>query len=87
MRFLKVRSLWTIYLISARSSFLVPEDIEARLSHGSRERYDSQYRHFRHLHCDNPSLQRLIDLINKYHRCYDQEGYITYNKITINGDT
>ena len=63
--------------LSERSSFLVPEDIEARLSHGSRERYDSQYRHFRHLHCDNPSLQRLIDLINKYHRCYDQEGYIT----------
>jgi hypothetical protein len=21
-------------------------------------------------------LQLLIDLINKYHRCYDQEGYI-----------
>ena len=73
--------------LSERSSFLVPEDIEARLYHGSRERYDSQYRHFRHLHCDNPSLQRLIDLINKYHRCYDQEGYITYNKITVCGDT
>ena len=64
--------------LSERSSFLVPEDIEARLSRGSRERYDSQYCHFRHLHCDNPSLQHLIDLINKYHRCYDQEGYITY---------
>ena len=63
--------------LGERSLFLIPEDIEARLSHGSRERYDSQYRHFRHLHCDNPSLQRLIDLINKYHRCYDQEGYIT----------
>ena len=73
--------------LGERSSFLVPEDIEARLYHGSRERYDSQYRHFRHLHCDNPSLQRLIDLINKYHRCYDQEGYITYNKITVCGDT
>ena len=73
--------------LSERSSFLVPEDIEARLYHGSRERYDSQYRHFRHLHCDNPSMQRLIDLINKYHTCYDQEGYITYNKITVCGDT
>ncbi|MGM9786049.1 MAG: hypothetical protein ACI3ZS_04365 [Candidatus Cryptobacteroides sp.] len=62
--------------LGERSSFFVPEDIEARLSHGSRERYDSQYRQFRHLHCNPPSLQRLIDLINKYHRCYDQEGYI-----------
>ena len=64
--------------LGERSLFLIPEDIEARLSRGSRERYDSQYCHFRHLHCDNPSLQHLIDLINKYHRCYDQEGYITY---------
>ena len=64
--------------LGERSLFLIPEDIEARLSRGSRERYDSQYCHFRHLHCDNPSVQHLIDLITKYHRCYDQEGYITY---------
>ena len=64
--------------LGARSSFLVPEDIEARLSCGSRKRYDSQYRHFRGLKSDNPSLQRLIDLIHQFHRCYDQEGYITY---------
>ena len=62
--------------LGERSSFLIPEDLEARLSRGSRERYDNQYQRFRQLHCDNSSLQRLIDLINKYHRCYDQEGYI-----------
>lgn len=65
----------------ARSSFLIPEDIEARLCNsGSKERYDSQYQRFHNLRTDIPLLQSLIDLINKYHRCYDQEGYIN-NKL------
>lgn len=62
--------------LGSRSSFLIPKDIESRLSQGSRERYDCQYQRFRHLECDIPSLQHTIDLINKFHRCYDQEGYI-----------
>lgn len=64
--------------LGARSSFLIPEDLEVRLSRGSRERYDNQYQRFRQLECDIHSLQHLIDLINKLHRCYDQEGYIVY---------
>lgn len=64
--------------LGARSSFLIPEDLEVRLSRGSRERYDNQYQRFRQLKCNNQSLQHLIDLINKFHRCYDQEGYISY---------
>ena len=63
------------YLIS-RSSYLIPSDIEKRLSNGSMERYNAQLSKFSHLHCEQSSLQSLIDLINKYHRCYDQEGYI-----------
>ena len=63
------------YLLS-RASFLIPIDIEDRLRIGSMERYNTQLSKFRHLHCEQPSLQALIDLINKYHRCYDQEGYI-----------
>ena len=59
-----------------RAIFLIPADIEQRLSHGSRERYDAQYQKFRNLTTDIPSLQRLIDVIHKYRRCYDQEGYI-----------
>ena len=62
--------------LGTRASFLIPEDIEARLSRGSRERYLAQYRRFRQLQCALPSLRHLIDLIHKYHRCYDQEGYI-----------
>ena len=64
--------------LGERSSFLIPKDIEARLSCGSRERYDSQYQRFRQLECDIRSLQHLIDLIHTLHRCYDQEGYIVY---------
>lgn len=63
------------YLLS-RASFLIPTDIEERLCIGSMERYNAQLSKFRHLHCELPALQSLIDLINKYHRCYDQEGYI-----------
>ncbi len=59
-----------------RSSFLIFSDIEQRLSQGSSVRYDAQYRKFHTLHCSDKNLQSLVDLINKYHRCYDQEGYI-----------
>lgn len=59
-----------------RSSFLIPNDVEERLKHGSPERYNDQYQKFKNLSSDISDLQRLIDLIHKYHRCYDQEGYI-----------
>ena len=59
-----------------RASLLVPADIEQRLERGSAERYRDQYLRFRKLTADIPSVQRLIDLINLYHRGYDQEGYV-----------
>ena len=59
-----------------RASFLIPSDIEQRLAKGSQDRYNNQYRKYHTLHCDIPYLQSLIDLINKHHRGYDQEGYI-----------
>lgn len=62
--------------LGARSSFFIPEDIENRLQRGSIERYNSQYQKFKNLETDIPYLQHLVDMINKYHRCYDQEGYI-----------
>ena len=62
--------------LGERSTFLVPIDIEQRLARGSHNRYNNQYDKYHTLHCDIPYLQALIDLINKYHRGYDQEGYI-----------
>lgn len=67
-----------------RSTYLIPSDIEQRLPKGSQDRYNNQYGKYHTLHCNIPYLQSLIDLINKYHRGYDQEGYINikseYNK-------
>ena len=62
--------------LGERSSFLIPADIEQRLARGSAARYNAQYRKFHTVQCGIPSLQHLLNLINKYHRCYDQEGYI-----------
>ena len=62
--------------LGARSSLLIPSDIERRLQIGSQERYNSQLSRFRNLKSDDNRIQAVIDLINKYHRCYDQEGYI-----------
>ena len=59
-----------------RSTFLIPPDIEQRLAKGSQVRYNEQYDKYHTLRCDIPSLQSLIDLINQYHRGYDQEGYV-----------
>ena len=64
-----------------RASFLIPPDIEQRLSQGSSVRYNAQYSKFHTLHCSDKNLQSLVDVINKYHRCYDQEGYIAKNDI------
>ena len=62
--------------LGERSSFFIPADIEQKLANGSLERYHAQYLKFKYLTTDIPVLQHLIDTINTYHRCYDQEGYI-----------
>lgn len=62
--------------LKERSSFLISSDIEKRLQRGSPERYNDQYQRFKKLSSANADIQELIDLIHKYHRCYDQEGYI-----------
>ena len=59
-----------------RSSFLIPSDIERRLAKGTIERYNDQYQKFKSIKSNIPKIQHLIDAINRYHRCYDQEGYI-----------
>lgn len=63
------------YLVE-RSSYLIPSDIGRRLASGSQKRYNDQYVRFHDLSSQTPALQTLIDLINQYHRGYDQEGYI-----------
>lgn len=62
--------------LGPRASFLVPSDSESRIAQGSRERYDVQLQRFPNLSSTDTKLQALIDCIHKYHRGYDQEGYI-----------
>lgn len=62
--------------LGCRSTFLIPSDIEDRIASGSRQRYNEQYKKFGHLSVEDRALRKLIDWIHKYHRGYDQEGYI-----------
>lgn len=62
--------------VGNRGSYLIPADIESRISRGSRVRYDDQYMKYSALSTDIPELGHLISTIHKYRRCYDQEGYI-----------
>ena len=59
-----------------RASFFIPIDIESRLSNGSTERYNTQYAKFKNYAPQDKRLLPLYNMINHYHRCYDQEGYI-----------
>ena len=59
-----------------RASFFIPTDIESRLSNGSTERYNAQYAKFQDYIPKDTRLLALSEMINHYHRCYDQEGYI-----------
>lgn len=59
-----------------RASFFIPIDIESRLSNGSTERYNTQYAKFKNYAPQDKRLLPLYNMVNHYHRCYDQEGYI-----------
>ena len=58
-----------------RASF-VPDDIEKRLSAGSRERYDTQFQRFGKMEVTDTRVLPLVQLIHRYQKGYDQEGYI-----------
>lgn len=62
--------------IGDRATFLIPPDAESRIANGSRERYDDQVLKFEKMKVADERVQPLVDLIKKYHKGYDQEGYI-----------
>ena len=60
-----------------RASFFVPDDIETRLeTSGSRERYDTQFLRFGKMEVTDWRVKPLAELIHRYQKGYDQEGYI-----------
>lgn len=62
--------------LGERASFFVPDDIEERLAAGSRERYDTQFPRFGKMEVPDSSVLPLVQLIHRYQKGYDQEGYI-----------
>lgn len=62
--------------VGDRGSYLIPPDIESRISRGSRQRYDEQYIKYENMAVPDENLLRLVSIIRRYRRCYDQEGYI-----------
>ena len=62
--------------LGKRASMLVPSDIEQRIMNGNTELFDKQYAKFKSIKIIDSRVQPLYDLIMKYHRCYEQEGYI-----------
>lgn len=62
--------------LGSRASFIIPADIEARLRGGSSKRYNDQYRKFKNYRPKDKRVLPLFEMINRYHKGYDQEGYI-----------
>lgn len=62
--------------LGERAAFFVPEDIEQRLSMGSRERYQLQFERFGKMDIPDRRVQPLVNLLHRFQKGYDQEGYI-----------
>jgi len=66
--------------LGERASFFVPDDIQERLqSSGSRDRYDTQFPRFGKMEVTDPRVLSLVQLIHRYQKGYDQEGFIEGN--------
>lgn len=58
-----------------RAEFLIPKDFDERVARGSAQRYNVQ-NDLRPADCEDRRLLPLLDAIHRYHRGYDQEGFI-----------
>lgn len=65
--------------LGERSSFLIPEDYEERISSGNRERYDKQLPQYGKMKIQDQRIASVLSCIYRYHRGYDQEGFIVKN--------
>lgn len=62
--------------LGERSAFFVPADIEERLRRGNAHLYEVQYEKLGRMKVDDVRLQWLVELIHRYRRGYEQEGYL-----------
>mgnify|MGYP007070294930 CR=1 FL=1 len=62
--------------LGIRSSFLIPDDIKERIAnHGNSSLFYSQEEKCKNIKVSDNRVQPLVEIINKYHMGYEQEGY------------
>ena len=59
-----------------RSEFFIPADVEERLKNGNRRLYDVQYARYKFMDIMDERLLPLVEMIHRYGKGYEQEGYI-----------
>ena len=62
--------------LGTRASFFIPDDYEQRIANGSTERYNAQLARYVKMQAEDLRVQPLLDCIHRWHKGYDQEGYI-----------
>ena len=62
--------------LGERSNFIIPIDYEQRIANGNAERYNSQLHQYKNMRITDDRIAMLIKCIHRYHRGYDQEGFI-----------
>ena len=59
-----------------RASFFIPKDYEERISKGNLDLYNSQLPLYGRMTVEDERVSKLLSCIHRYHRGYEQEGYI-----------
>lgn len=62
--------------LGERASFFIPEDYEERISMGNLDLYNSQFPQYGKMNVEDERVSKLLSCIHRYHRGYEQEGYI-----------
>lgn len=62
--------------LGERSSFLIPNDYEFRIANGNTNRYNTQLPQYEKMVAIDKRIEIVLACIHKYHRGYDQEGFI-----------
>ena len=60
-------------VLGKRASFLIPENYEELIRNGSTKLYDQQYGEAAPDTSKDPNIQPLLDAIERYHKCCEQE--------------
>ena len=59
-----------------RAEFFIPADVEKRIENGNRLLYDIQYERYKNMAVTDKRLESIVEMIHRYKRGYEQEGYI-----------